>query len=65
MAEFSAQASTVEVVEAGVTVEEHCGGLVVLRWKPGLDSRGWFGGLQFVEKALRCVLLVRTSWSRP
>ena len=31
IAEPSAQVSTVEVVETGVNVEEHCGGLVVLR----------------------------------
>ena len=61
MAEFSAHVSTVEVVETGVDIEEHCGGLVVLRLKRGLDSCGWFGGLKFVEKALRCVLLVKTS----
>ena len=61
IAEFSAQVSTVEVVETGVSMEEHCGGLVVLRWKPGLESTGWLGGLIFVEKALRWVLLVKTS----
>lgn len=31
MAEFSAQVSTVEALEAGVSIERHCGGLVVLR----------------------------------
>ena len=61
MAEISAQVFTLEVVEIGVRVEEHCGGLVVLRWKPGLDGSGWFGGLKFVEKALRCVLLADIS----
>lgn len=61
MAEVSAHLSTVEVFETGVSIEQHCGGLVVLRWKPGLDGCGWYGGLQFVEKALRCVLLVKTS----
>ena len=61
IAEVSAQVSTVDVVETGVSTEEHCGGLVVLRWKPGLDGTGWFGGLKLVEKALRCDLLVKTS----
>ena len=59
--EFSAHVSTVEVVGTGVTIDEHCGGLVVLRWKPGLDGSNWLGGLQFVEKARRWVLLVEKS----
>lgn len=45
IAENSGQVFALEVVETGVNVEEHCGGLVVLRWKPGLDVCGWFGGL--------------------
>ena len=65
MAEVSAHVSPVEVLDTEASVGQHCGGLVVLRWYPGRDGRGWLGGLQFVENALRCALLLKTSGSRP
>ena len=44
---------------------EHSGGLVVLRWKPGLEAgRACSGGLQLLDKALRWVFGL-TSGSKP
>ena len=48
-----------------MTTEEHSGGLVVLRWKPGRVVDACSGGLEKFDRALRCVCFGRTVGSRP